>query len=66
MIKLKRIQTPMFPSHIKSKTCSPHDLQWYQTQKVVNCEFIPSTSPHPVGTIHPAATRRYPECSQAL
>lgn len=74
MIKPKRIQTPAFPSHSKCKPYSPYDFQWSQAQNVVNFEFIPSTSPHPVGTIQPTISRaqpgtlnlapRAPECSK--
>lgn len=60
MIKLKMIQTPVFPSHIQCKPYSPYDFQWSQTQNVGNCEFIPSTSPHPIGTIHPVISRAQP------
>lgn len=31
-----------------------------ETQTVGNCEFNPSTSPHPTGTIHPTVPRAQP------
>ena len=46
-MKLKRIQTPVFPFHMKCKPYSPDDFQWSQAQNVVNCEFIPSHRNHP-------------------
>lgn len=59
MIKLKRTQTPVFPSNTKYKPYPPHDFQCPKAQNVVNFEFIPST-----GTIHPTISRAQPRHSK--